>query len=158
MRVWMHAGILQKLCFFFVIGVVIVTVVRTVRLTVSAERRALGSKLAGSTRGLAQAALWFTGAGAACGLLYAWTPFGLTAREPLPLIAEASLDVFDLTAVSLALCGVALGGAGVFEAMGARRPSVWRLACLLCAVCGVSTWLCVLAEGRHRRRELRVGS
>jgi hypothetical protein len=142
-----RAGIWQKLSFHFVFVVVVVTLVRGARVALSAERRALASKVAASTRGLAQAALWSTGAGSAIGLLTAWTPYN-GYGSLLTIIAEASLDVFDLTAVTLGLCGLALAGAGVFDAMRTGRPSVWRLARRAVSVVAVVLLAVALVEIR----------
>ena len=94
MRAWLVMGLWQKLCFLFLFTVTAVTLVRALRLWWSPMRLREGSgrpppsddstalrawqasKLAGSTRGLAQAALWFTCAGAAFGLHSAGNTLG----------------------------------------------------------------------------------
>jgi hypothetical protein len=129
MRAWMHAGFPHKLCFFFLSGVLIVTVVRTVGLTLHGEgRRQLARPLAASTYGLAQAGLWFTAAAAALGVISAGEIFGNSTRSGLAIMAEGSLDVFDLTAVGLGLCAVNVTSAWGLDAYAAGRPRVWRLA------------------------------
>ena len=164
MRAWLVMGLWQKLCFLFLFTVTAVTLVRALRLWWSPMRLREGSgrpppsddstalrawqasKLAGSTRGLAQAALWFTCAGAAFGLHSAGNTLG-SGRPILAIVAENSFDVVDASGLGLVWCALLFVAAWGFEAsspnaigqdrllgvIGRGRPLLWPVAMMLIA-------------------------
>lgn len=131
-RTWLVMGIWEKSCFFFLFTVSAITLVRALRLAWWLKRTSVGaspeaggttalrawhrSNFARSISGFAQAAFWFTCAGAAAGLLRAGTVVGESTRSPLAIIAEDSVSVLEATGMGLALCTLLFVAAWAFDA------------------------------------------
>jgi hypothetical protein len=131
---WALMGWTQKACTFFVVVASVLTVARSLRLTLWALHPADGAAAANrwhkasrwvrSTRGLAQTALYFTGAAAAAGLDSAFT-VAASSRSMILYVIEDGLHVADSTAIVLLLCALLGGTALVFELVVRRCRRPW---------------------------------
>lgn len=141
-RAWLHMGLWQKFCFFFLFAITALALARAIRLAwwlrrcndpvdpcepgLAGRLRQYhkARRLARSTRGLTEAGLWLTCSGGAVGLYTAWTIIANTGRSTLALMAEGSLDTLEATAIGLCLCALLRGAALLFDVMvnaGSRR-------------------------------------
>jgi hypothetical protein len=165
-------GAWQRFCFLFLFAIIAIAFVRALRpiwWLRRCERLVHGPepapaealhqchkarRLARSTRGLAEVALWLTCSGGALGLHAAWTVIATSSGSTPAFMADDSLDALEATALGLCLCALLYGAALLFDIVvnaGSRRLRLTHGDAALPAA-RAATVARAIAAVRHGRR------